>query len=88
MIALDGTGNLARLGARATVIGVVGEDDGARILEVALARIAQQAGLDARPLSGYAVGRTGRPGLVVGYGHLRPGAAASAVAEMARAVSG
>lgn len=31
--------NLARLGARATVIGVVGEDDGARILEVALARV-------------------------------------------------
>jgi GntR family transcriptional regulator/MocR family aminotransferase len=56
--------------------------------EVALARIAQQAGLDARPLGGYAVGGTGRPGLVVGYGHLRPGAAASAVAEMARAVNG
>jgi GntR family transcriptional regulator/MocR family aminotransferase len=55
--------------------------------EVALARIAQQAGLDARPLSGYAVGGTGRPGLVVGYGHPRPGAAASAVAEMARAVN-
>ena len=56
--------------------------------EVALARIAQQAGLDARPLSGYAVRGTGRPGLVVGYGHLRPSAAASAVAEMARAVNG
>jgi GntR family transcriptional regulator/MocR family aminotransferase len=56
--------------------------------EFALAGIAQQAGLDARPLGGYAVGGTSRPGLVVGYGHLRPGAAASAVAEMARAVSG
>lgn len=30
--------NLARLGARATVIGVVGDDDGARILATALAR--------------------------------------------------
>jgi GntR family transcriptional regulator/MocR family aminotransferase len=55
--------------------------------EVALARIAQQAGLDARPLGGYAIGGTGRPGLVVGYGHLRPGVAALAVAEMARAVN-
>jgi GntR family transcriptional regulator/MocR family aminotransferase len=56
--------------------------------ELALARIAQRAGLDARPLSGYAVGGIGRPGLVVGYGHLREGVAASAVAEMARAVNG
>lgn len=55
--------------------------------EVTLARIAQQAGLDARPLGGYAIRGTGRPGLVVGYGHLRPGVAASAVAEMARAVN-
>lgn len=56
--------------------------------EFAMALIAQRAGLDARPLGGYAVKRTGRPGLVVGYGHLRPGAAASAVTELARALNG
>jgi GntR family transcriptional regulator/MocR family aminotransferase len=55
--------------------------------ELILARIAQQAGLDARPLSAYAVGTTGRPGLVVGYGHLRPASVASAVAELARGVT-
>ncbi|HVK72635.1 MAG TPA: D-glycero-beta-D-manno-heptose-7-phosphate kinase [Kofleriaceae bacterium] len=36
--------NLARLGAQATVIGVVGDDDGARVLEAALTR----AGIAAR----------------------------------------
>ena len=56
--------------------------------EFAMAWMAQQAGLDARPLGGYAVERTGRPGLVVGYGHLFPAAAASAVAELARALNG
>jgi GntR family transcriptional regulator/MocR family aminotransferase len=52
--------------------------------ELALARNAREAGLDARPLSHYAVGPLDRPGLVVGYGHLRPDAIASAVAELAR----
>lgn len=54
-----------------------------------LARIAQRAGLDARPLSRYAVGPFERPGLVVGYGHLRANAVASAVTELAdRVVNG
>ena len=52
--------------------------------ELLLARIAAKSGLDARPLSHYAVGPLDQPGLVVGYGHLRPDAITSAVATLAR----
>lgn len=56
--------------------------------ELMLAQIASDAGLDARPLRHYAVGPLDRPGLVVGYGHLRGDGIASAVAELARRAQG
>ena len=54
--------------------------------EIALAALAQRAGLDARPLSQYSAARLDRPGLVIGYGHLRPDAITSGVARLARHV--
>jgi GntR family transcriptional regulator/MocR family aminotransferase len=54
--------------------------------EQALAAAARRAGLDARPLSGYAEYPLDRPGLVVGYGHMRPDAITSAVTTIARHV--
>jgi GntR family transcriptional regulator / MocR family aminotransferase len=52
--------------------------------EVALAAVAQRCGLDARPLGNYSVAALDRPGLVIGYGHLRLDAISSAVAGLAR----
>jgi GntR family transcriptional regulator/MocR family aminotransferase len=52
--------------------------------EAALAAIAQQCGLDARPLSRYAISAADRPGLVIGYGHQRPDALSKGVIELAR----
>lgn len=52
--------------------------------ELALAHLAQECGLDARPLGEYTVTVGSRPGLVVGYGHQRPDALARAVAELSR----
>jgi GntR family transcriptional regulator/MocR family aminotransferase len=54
--------------------------------EIALAALAQRAGLDARPLSQYSAARLDQPGLVIGYGHLRPDAITSGVARLARHV--
>lgn len=51
--------------------------------ESALAALATRCGLDARPLSRYAVGGLDRPGLVIGYGHQRPDAIAEGVAALA-----
>ncbi len=51
--------------------------------ETMLASLAQQCGLDARPLSRYAVTQPERPGLVIGYGHQGPEALAGAVARLA-----
>lgn len=52
--------------------------------EVALAALAQRCGLDARPLSHYAVCELNWTGLVIGYGHRRPDALTNAVTELAR----
>ncbi|MBA3622165.1 MAG: PLP-dependent aminotransferase family protein, partial [Euzebyales bacterium] len=52
--------------------------------EVALAALAQRCGLDARPLSQYAIFELDRTGLVIGYGHRRPDALTNAVTELAR----
>ncbi|MGH8929212.1 MAG: hypothetical protein ACRDZO_00875 [Egibacteraceae bacterium] len=54
--------------------------------EAAVAALAQRCGLDARPLSRYAASELEQPGLVIGYGHLRPHALANAVAELARLI--
>jgi GntR family transcriptional regulator/MocR family aminotransferase len=52
--------------------------------ETALAALAQRCGLDARPLSQYAVRELDRAGLVIGYGLQRPDALSNAVIELAR----
>ncbi len=54
--------------------------------ETEAARLAQKCGLDARPLSRYAVA-TIRPGLVIGYGHQRPDTLAGAVRDLAECYS-
>lgn len=51
--------------------------------EAALAALAVECGLDARPLSRYAVTPTARPGVVIGYGHQRPDTLTGAVVELA-----
>jgi GntR family transcriptional regulator / MocR family aminotransferase len=53
----------------------------------ALAREAQACGLDARPLSRYALRSPTGPGLVVGYGHEPPGTLTAAIEMLARALS-
>jgi hypothetical protein len=50
----------------------------------ALAALAQECGLDARPLSGYSIGPRSPQGLVVGYGHQRPDTIAAAVVQLHR----
>jgi GntR family transcriptional regulator/MocR family aminotransferase len=50
----------------------------------ALAALAQECGLDARPLSGYSIGPCSPQGLVVGYGHQRPDTIAAAVVQLHR----
>jgi GntR family transcriptional regulator / MocR family aminotransferase len=50
--------------------------------EAALADLAVRSGLDARPLSPYAINHLVEPGLVIGYGRQRPDALARAVAEL------
>jgi GntR family transcriptional regulator / MocR family aminotransferase len=50
----------------------------------ALAAVAQECGLDARPLSRYSIGSRSAPGLVVGYGHQRPDTIASGVVQLHR----
>lgn len=55
--------------------------------ETALAALAQECGLDARPLRHYAMTPPARPGLVVGYGHMRPDALARAVARLSPIVA-
>jgi GntR family transcriptional regulator/MocR family aminotransferase len=50
----------------------------------ALAAIAQECGLDARPLSRYSIGPCSQQGLVVGYGHQRPDTIAASVAQLHR----
>jgi GntR family transcriptional regulator/MocR family aminotransferase len=52
--------------------------------EAELAALARRCGLDARPLSQYALSEPARPGLVIGYGRHRPDALASGVMELAR----
>lgn len=54
--------------------------------EAALAAVAQEAGLDARPLGAYTVDVARPPGLVIGYGHQRPGALTSGVVALAAEV--
>lgn len=54
--------------------------------EAALAALAQRCGLDARPLSRYGLADPRRTGLVIGYGHQRPDALATAVLDLARAI--
>ncbi|MBA2695213.1 MAG: PLP-dependent aminotransferase family protein [Actinobacteria bacterium] len=56
--------------------------------EAALAALAQRCGLDARPLSQYAIRSPDRPGLVIGYGHQHTGHLAEAVATLARTRGG
>jgi GntR family transcriptional regulator/MocR family aminotransferase len=51
--------------------------------EAALSASAQQCGLDARPLSQYAIAKPGRAGLVIGYGHQRPDALVRGVTKLA-----
>ncbi|MGH9229933.1 MAG: PLP-dependent aminotransferase family protein [Acidimicrobiales bacterium] len=51
--------------------------------ETALATLAQRCGLDARPLSGYAIRDLDRAGLVIGYGHQRPDELTRNVVELA-----
>jgi GntR family transcriptional regulator/MocR family aminotransferase len=53
-----------------------------------LAPIAQECGLDARPLCRYSLRAGGRPGLVVGYGHQRADSLESGVAALARNLAG
>lgn len=55
--------------------------------EAAVADLAVRSGLDARPLSRYALNGLATPGLVIGYGHQRPDALARAVAELGTAIS-
>jgi GntR family transcriptional regulator/MocR family aminotransferase len=50
----------------------------------ALAAVAQECGLDARPLSRYSIRPSSLPGLVVGYGHQRPDTIAAAVVQLHR----
>jgi GntR family transcriptional regulator / MocR family aminotransferase len=50
----------------------------------ALAAVAQECGLDARPLSRYSVRPCPPQGLVVGYGHQRPDTIAAAVVRLHR----
>jgi GntR family transcriptional regulator / MocR family aminotransferase len=54
--------------------------------EGALAAAAQRCGLDARPLGRYSVAALDEPGLVIGYGLLRPDAITSGVTALARYV--
>jgi GntR family transcriptional regulator/MocR family aminotransferase len=54
--------------------------------ELALAALAQQCGVDARPLGQYAVGKLDLTGLVIGDGHQRPDALINGVSELARRV--
>jgi GntR family transcriptional regulator / MocR family aminotransferase len=56
--------------------------------EAALAELAVRAGLDARPLSRYALNPLVEPGLVIGYGHQRPDALARACATVAAISAG
>jgi GntR family transcriptional regulator / MocR family aminotransferase len=56
--------------------------------ETALAALAQRCGLDARPLSRYAVAKPDRPGLAIGYGRERPDALANGVIALARHLGG
>ena len=51
--------------------------------EAALARAASEAGLDARPLTSYAIAPTGGPALVIGYGDRRPEHLEAAVRALA-----
>jgi GntR family transcriptional regulator/MocR family aminotransferase len=50
----------------------------------ALAALAQECGLDARPLSRYSIGPRSPQGLVVGYGHQRPDTITAAVVRLHR----
>jgi GntR family transcriptional regulator/MocR family aminotransferase len=52
--------------------------------EARLAERARYCGLDARPLSHYAVNDSGRNGLVVGYGHQTPKSLAASIADLSR----
>jgi GntR family transcriptional regulator/MocR family aminotransferase len=56
--------------------------------EAALAALAHRCGLDARPLSQYAMTTPDRPGLAIGYGHGRPDALTKGVIELARHLGG
>ena len=53
----------------------------------ALAQQAQACGLDARPLSRYWLRASGRPGLVIGYGHQPPARLTTAIEDLAHARS-
>jgi len=54
--------------------------------EAELVTLAAQSGLDARPLSQYAIAEPPRPGLVIGYGHRGPDALAGSVTDLARRI--